>query len=33
MASGGMATSEIRQDRIMVFFDRDNELVKRCVRR
>jgi hypothetical protein len=33
LASGGMATSDIRQDRIRVFFDKDTELVTRCVRR
>lgn len=33
LASGGLVTSDIRQDRIRVFFDRDTELVTRCVRR
>lgn len=33
LAAGGMATSDIRHDRIRVFFDRDTELVTRCVRR
>lgn len=31
--SGGLATSDIRQDRIRVFLNRDTELVTRCVMR
>jgi hypothetical protein len=31
--SGGMATSDIRQDRIRVYINRDTELVSRCVKR
>lgn len=31
--SGGLATSDIRQDRIRVWFNRETENVVRCVRR
>jgi hypothetical protein len=31
--SGGLATSDIRQDRIRVFFNRETELVTRCIKR